>query len=84
MSSAYYPHRKGEYVYDVSVMKDDTRRLSRRYRAHLTNAERIEDGRLVPIQIDVPDTYGPTVTDAMRALEAHFDAWRREHPNTQG
>ena len=44
-------------------------------------AERIEDGRLAQVQVDVWD-YGPTVTEAMRALDAHFDAWRRAHPNT--
>ena len=81
---AYYPRQTGEYVYDVTVTKDDTRRLSRRYCAHLSNAERIEGGRLKPITVDVPDTYGHTVTEAMRALDAHFDAWRREHPNTHG
>jgi hypothetical protein len=26
----------------------------------------------------VQDTYGPTVTDAMRALDASFDTWRRQ------
>ncbi len=49
MASAFYSHRKGEYVYDVTVTKDETVRLSHRYRARLTNAERIEDGRLAPV-----------------------------------
>ena len=84
MATAYYPKRSGEYVYDVSVSKDETARLSRRYRASLINAERIERGRLRPVPVDVPDTYGATVSEAMRALDAHFDAWRRAHPNTQG
>jgi hypothetical protein len=57
MSPAYYPLRKGEYVYNVDVSKDDTARLSVRYRAHLSNVERIENGRLEPIQVDVADTY---------------------------
>ena len=78
MTSGYYPHRRGDYVFDVTVTKDDTMRLSRRYRAHLSNAERIEDGRLAPVQINVSDTYGPTVTEAMRALDASFESWRRE------
>ena len=51
-----------------------------RHRAHLSNAEHIEDGRLVQVQGDVQDTYGPTVTEAMRALDASFETWRREHP----
>jgi len=78
MASAYYPKRTGEYVYDVTVSKDETRRLSRRYCARLSNAERIENGRLVSAQIDVKDAYGPTLSEAMRALDASFDTWRRE------
>ena len=84
MASSFYSHRKDEYVYDVTVTKDETVLLPHRYRARLSNAERIEHGRLAPVQVEVPDAYGPTVTDAMRALDAHFDAWRRAHPNTQG
>ncbi len=76
MTAAYYPKRNGEYVYDVTVSKDETVRLSRRYRAHLSNAERVEGGRLAPVQVDLPDTYGPTVTEAIRALDACFDSWR--------
>jgi hypothetical protein len=79
MSAAFYPKRNGDYVYDVSVTKDETRSLLRRYRAHLDNAERIEDGRLTPVQVVVADTYGPTVSEAMRALDASFEAWRLEH-----
>jgi len=67
MPSAYYPKRSREYVYDVSVTKDETARLSRRYRASLSNAERIESGRLMPVPVDVPDTYGSSVSEAMRA-----------------
>jgi hypothetical protein len=39
----------------------------------LSSAERLEHGRLTPIPVDVPDT---TVTEAMSALDPHFDAWR--------
>ena len=78
MTSGYHPHRRGDYVFDVTVMKDETVRLSRRYRARLSNAERIEDGRLASVQVNVSDTYGPTVTEAMRALDASFETWRRE------
>jgi hypothetical protein len=80
MSATFYPKRNGDYVYDVNVTKDETRSLLRRYRAHLDNAERIEDGRLTPVQVVVADTYGPTVSEAMRALDASFEAWRLEHP----
>jgi hypothetical protein len=80
MLSAYYPQRKGEYVYDVTVTKNESVRLSYRYCAHLSNAERVEDGRLEPVKIDVPDTFGPTVTEALRALEVCFDTWRQDHP----
>jgi hypothetical protein len=78
VSERFYPKRNGDYVYDVTVTKDDTALLSRRYRAHLANAERIENGRLMPVPIDVPDTYGPTVTEAMQALDASFETWRRD------
>jgi hypothetical protein len=30
---------------------------------------------------DVPDMYGPTVTEAMRALDASFEKWRRQGMN---
>ena len=70
MGTAYYPKRTGEYVYEVRVAKDETVRLSHRYRAHLSNAERIENRRLMYVQVNVPDTYGPTVSEAMRALDA--------------
>jgi hypothetical protein len=53
MADSFYPKRNGDYVYDVTVTKDDTVRLSHRYRAHLSNAERIEDGRLPTVQVDV-------------------------------
>ena len=78
MATACYPNRKGEYVFEVDVWRDDTARLSLRYRARLSNTERIENGRLMPVQVDVQDTYGPTVKDAMRALDASFDTWRRQ------
>jgi hypothetical protein len=77
MATAYYPRRKGEYVHDVDVSKDDTVRLSLRYPARLSSAERIENGRLMPVRVDVQDTYGPTVTEAMRALDASFETWRQ-------
>ena len=83
MPSAYYPKRTGEYVYDVTVSTDETRRFARRYCARLSNAERIENGRLVSVQIDVKDAYGPTVSEAMRALDASFDTWRREQLPTR-
>ena len=53
MASSFYAQRKGDYIYDVTVTKEETVRLSHRYRAHLSNAERIEDGRLSQVQADV-------------------------------
>jgi hypothetical protein len=79
MASSFYAQRKGDYIYDVTVTKEETVRLSHRYRAHLSNAERIEDGRLSQVQVDVQDTYGPTVSQAIRALDACFEAWRNAH-----
>ena len=88
-SSFFYVQRKGECVYEVTVAKDEMERLSRRYRAHLNNAERIENGRLASVYVDVPDTYGPTVSEAMRALDALFEMWQlvsrpRSPVNTEG
>jgi hypothetical protein len=79
MSAACYPQRKGDYVYNVSVTKDEELPLSRRYHAHLNDVEHIQNGRPVSVKVDVPDAYGPTVTEAMRALDAGFETWRREH-----
>jgi hypothetical protein len=62
----------------VTVTKDESVLLSRRYCARLSNAERI--GRLMPVPVDVPDTFGATVTEAIRVLDASFEAWRQEHP----
>jgi hypothetical protein len=31
----------------------------------------------VYVQVNLPDTHGPTVTEAMRTLDASFEAWRR-------
>jgi hypothetical protein len=66
-------------VYDVTVAKDEVVRLSHRYRAHLDHAERIENGRLTPVPVEVADAYGPTVSESMRGLDASLDAWRLEH-----
>ena len=35
MPSSFYAQRKGEYVFDVTITRDETVRLSRRYRARL-------------------------------------------------
>ena len=80
MAPRFYSQRNGEYVYDVTVAKDETVTLALRYRAHLSNAQRLEGGRLAQVQVDVQDTYGPTETEAVRALDASFDAWRLGHP----
>ena len=74
--TCFYPKRNGDYVYDVTVAKDEAVRLSHRYRAHLDHAERIENGQLTPVQVEVADAYGPTVAEAIRAL----DAWPRADP----
>ena len=67
-------------MYDVTVAKDEAVYLSHRYRAHLDHAERIEDGRLTAVRVEVADAYGPTVSEAMRALDACFETWRlRDH-----
>ena len=54
-ATCFYPKRNGDYVYDVTVAKDEAVRLSHRYRAHLDHAERIENGRLTPVQVEVAD-----------------------------
>ena len=73
-ATCFYPKRNGDYVYDVTEVV----RLSHRYRAHLNYAERMENGRLTPVQVEVADVYGPTVSESMRALDASFDTWRQE------
>ena len=82
MLPAYYPQRRGNYFYDVTVTTDDSVPVTRRYRAHLSHAERLDGGRLTRIPVDVPDTYSPTVPGAVGALNVSFDRWCREHlPN---
>jgi hypothetical protein len=78
MATAHYPKRSGEYVFDVTVTKDETVTLPGRYRARLSNAERIENG-LLTVQVDVAEAYGPTVSEAIRALDASFGrgGWNR-------
>jgi hypothetical protein len=84
MAPNFYSQRNGEYVYDVSVTRDESVSLAQRYRAHLSNVQRLEGGRLTQVQVDVQDTHGATVTEALRALDASFDSWRQEHlPNHQ-
>ena len=56
MLPSYYPQRRGEYIYDVTVTKDDSVPLTHRCRAHLKHTERVEGGRLTRIPVDVPDT----------------------------
>jgi hypothetical protein len=68
-----------EYVYEVGVTKDDTLTLAHRYRAYLSNVQRLEGGQLMSLQVNLPDTFGPTVTEAVLALDASFDLWRRKH-----
>ena len=81
MAPRFYSQRNGEYVYDVTVTKDETVRPSHRYRAHLSNVQRLEGGRLAHVQVDLQDTYGATVTEAVRALEACFETWRQQQPS---
>jgi hypothetical protein len=79
-AGAYYPQRNGDHVYDVTVTTDEMQRPSRRYRAHLScAAECIENGQLALIQVDLRDTYGPTITEALQALDDSFDKWRLQH-----
>jgi hypothetical protein len=79
MLPSYYPQRRGDYIYDVTVTKDDSVPVTRRCRAHLNRAERLDGGRLTRIPVDVDDTYGPTVPEAVGALNVSFDTWCREH-----
>ena len=79
MLPSYYPQRRGDYIYDVTVTKDDSVPVTRRCRAHLNHAERLDGGRLTHVPVDVPDTYGPTGPEAVGALNVSFDTWCREH-----
>ena len=75
---SYYSKRSGDCVYDVSVTERDFRSPARRYRAHLSNVERIEDGCLVLQNPNIADTYGPTASEAVEALDASIEKWRSE------
>jgi hypothetical protein len=63
----------------VRVTKDDTLALPHRYRAKLSNVQCLEGGRLMYLQVNLPDTFGPTVTEAMLVLDASFELWCRKH-----
>ena len=75
---SFYSKRTGDCVYDVTVTERDFRTPARRYRAHLSNVECIEDGCLVLQNPDIVDTYGPTVMEAVEALDASVEKWRTE------
>jgi len=75
---SYYSKRSGDCVYDVTVTERDFRAPARRYRAHISNVERIEDGCLVLQNPNIADTYGPTASAAIAALDASMERWRSE------
>ena len=75
---SYYSKRSGDCVYDVTVSERDFRSPARRYRAHLSNVERIEDGCLVLQNPSLVDTYGATAIEAVEALDASVHRWRSE------
>ena len=79
MLPAYYPQRRGDYDYDVTVTREDSERVTGQYCARLRHAEHLEDGRLTRVPVDVPDAYGPTAPEAVGALNVSFDTWCREH-----
>lgn len=80
MAPRFYSQRNGEYVYDVTVTKDETVRPSHRYRAHLSNVQRLECGRLAHVQVDLQDTRG-NGGGGGSALEACFETWRQQQPS---
>lgn len=55
MASTYYPHRNGDYVYEVIVSTDESVPLLRRYRAHPSNVEHIDHGQLAAVLVDIQD-----------------------------
>jgi hypothetical protein len=78
-----YPRRSGDYSYVVIVTKDDLQPLPQRYRARLTNVQRITGGLFdaagqALVQVDVPDGHGSTGSEAIEALELAFVAWQRQ------
>jgi len=78
-----YPRRTGLYVYVVIVTKDDLQPSARRYRAYMTNVERITGGLGAPVHVDLPDAYGATGTEAIEALEQAFETWQRDQSPRQ-
>ena len=83
MASSFYAQRKGDYIYDVTVTKEETVRLSHRYRAHLSNAERIEDGRLSQVQADITLTGRPCRKPYGHSMRALRRGGTRTHSKTK-
>jgi hypothetical protein len=77
-----YPTRNGDYLYEVTITRDNRRGPARQYRAHLSKVEHLEAGLLNTRDVGLPAVYGRTVDDAISALNRRFDAWRKEHPQS--
>ena len=58
MASRFYSHREVQVTsYDVTVDRGTRAEgLPRRYRAHLSNVQRLEGGRLMYVEVNLPDT----------------------------
>ena len=82
MSYAYLK-RSGTYVYEMTVTHEGGR-PSRGYRARLGLVHSVKTGRLVSVEMNVPDTYGQTAYEAGQSLDAAVKLWGQAHPRQGG
>ena len=81
MAPRFYSQRNGGYVYDVTVTKDETVRPSHRYRAHLSNVQRLEGGQPRPRSSRPAGHLRGNGDGGGSALEACFETWRQQQPS---
>jgi hypothetical protein len=70
MPAGFFPYRCGDYLYDVTVHKTQEQRPERQYRARVEHVERLANGLLETVTVDVPDAYGATVAEAKASADA--------------
>jgi hypothetical protein len=79
MAHASLKH-SGEYVYEVTVTEHEGGPPSCGYSASLGLVHSLQAGRLVSVEMNISDTYGPTADEAGRSLDAAVKMWQPEHP----
>jgi hypothetical protein len=73
MTVIRYSRRMNEYIYDIEI-RDTTRLVNaQRFSARAMNIVRL--ATLIPVNADLPITYGPTRHEAVSTLEAAIVEW---------